>query len=410
MKAILFSASIPQVLALKALRPFGRRPYYQGPLATVRLADIPEPGLPSPQWVKIKTFMCGVCASDLNLIFLKESLTASPFTSFPCVLGHEVCGQVVETGDQVNGFEIGDMVTLCPSLHCRTRGIDPVCPACRAGRIAHCENLAKGNIAPGMFTGICKDTGGGFAPYFVAHQSQLFKLPQGVTIEDGAMIEPLSVALQAVFSNRPRAGERVLVIGGGVLGSLIVRSIRALGIDCRITVADPSVYAAGFAHKAGANSIVTNGDIFDAAVQFTGAERYKPLMGPDLLQGGFARIYDVVGTAKTINTSLKCLASGGRLSIVGLGPDVKLDLTPLWLKGQTMVGVYGCNHVPWQGRLRHMFEIALELVSQKKVYLGDMITHRFALHELDKIIETNLAKSRHRAMKTAICHVSPFFP
>lgn len=90
MKALQFSVSIPQYLALKILGSLHRRFYLSGGLATIKLVDIPEPVLPSPEWVKIKTRLCGFCASDLNLIFLKDSPTASPFTSFPCVLGHEI--------------------------------------------------------------------------------------------------------------------------------------------------------------------------------------------------------------------------------------------------------------------------------------------------------------------------------
>jgi threonine dehydrogenase-like Zn-dependent dehydrogenase len=85
MKALQFSVSILQWIVLKALGRLNRKVYYKGPLAAVKLVDIPEPVLPSEKWVKIETLMCGFCASDLNLILLKESPTASPFTSFPCV-------------------------------------------------------------------------------------------------------------------------------------------------------------------------------------------------------------------------------------------------------------------------------------------------------------------------------------
>ena len=91
MKALQFSVSVPQFIALKTLGIFSRKLYYKGPLATLKLVDIPESDLPTNQWVKVETLLCGFCASDLNLIFLKESPTASPFTSFPCVIGHEVC-------------------------------------------------------------------------------------------------------------------------------------------------------------------------------------------------------------------------------------------------------------------------------------------------------------------------------
>ena len=98
MKALQFNVNVPKFLIIQALRPISGSFCYRGPFSTVKLVDMPEPTLPSPEWVKIKTKLCGVCGSDINLIFLKDSPTASPFTSFPCVPGHEFCGEIVETG------------------------------------------------------------------------------------------------------------------------------------------------------------------------------------------------------------------------------------------------------------------------------------------------------------------------
>ena len=107
MKALEFSVTVPQFLALKALGRLRKELYYRGPLATVRLREVPEPGLPGPDWVKIKTLVCGVCASDMNLIFLRESPSASPFTTFPCVMGHEICGEIEAVGPEVEGVGSG---------------------------------------------------------------------------------------------------------------------------------------------------------------------------------------------------------------------------------------------------------------------------------------------------------------
>ena len=91
----------------------------------MKLVDIPEPTLPSPEWVKIKIKLCGVCGSDINLLFLKDSPTASPFTSFPCVPGHEFCGEIVETGKKVDNCKTGDLVTVVPALSCYTDALTP---------------------------------------------------------------------------------------------------------------------------------------------------------------------------------------------------------------------------------------------------------------------------------------------
>ncbi len=120
----------------------------------------------------------------------------------------------------------------------------------------------------------------------------------GFPPESGILIEPLTVGLQAVYSNRPRHGETVLIIGGGVIGTMVLKAIRALEIDCCVAVADPSEFAGRQARQNGADHVITNGEILEAAVGLTGAARYKPMMGQDLLMGGFARIYDTVGSPK----------------------------------------------------------------------------------------------------------------
>jgi len=402
MKALTFSASVPQWLALKALGAVYGPLFYSGPLATVRLVDIPEPQIPSPEWVKVRSLMTGFCSSDLNLILLKDSPTASPFTSFPCVMGHEICGEIAEKGSDVDNIAVGDRVSIAPGLSCVPRGVDPICKPCASGMFAACENYASGNLAPGMFIGICSETGGGFAPYFVAHKSQAFKLPTGTSPEVGALIEPLSVALQSVMNNMPETGDKVLVIGGGVIGSLIVQTIRALNMDCHVTVAEKSSHSADLCQKAGADVVFTDRDIPGQAVKITGASRHKPMMGQDLVTGGFDRIYDVVGSSNTLNTAMRCLAAQGTISQVGIGHDVKLDLTPLWLKMQTIKGVFGSSTMTYNGEKKHMFEVAIDLVNEGKVDLAPMVTHKFALVDFKKMIETNLDKERHRAVKTMV--------
>lgn len=402
MQALQFSVNVPQWLALKVLGSASKSLYYKGPLATIKLVDIPEPALPSPQWVKLKTVACGFCASDLNLIFLKDSPTASPFTSFPSVMGHEICAEVVQAGDDAGEFSRGDMVAVAPALHCTAREIDPVCPSCASGMFASCENYAEGKIAPGMFTGICSDTSGGFAEYFIAHKSQLFKIPQEMSPKAAVIIEPFTVALQSVTNNMPEPGENVLIIGGGVVGSLIVQALRALDLDCRIVVSDPSPFAGDFCRKAGADEIISDGDLLGHASRLTGAARYKPMIGNDILMGGFSRIYDTVGSSATLNTAMRGMAAQGAVSLVGIGHDVKLDLTPLWLKMQSIKGVYACSHMEWQGRRMHMFEAAIQMAEEKKVGLEELVTHSFTLAEFEKLIDVNLNKGRHEAMKTVV--------
>lgn len=400
MKALQLRLDPLRFAALQTLRPVSGQFFYRGPFSTVKLVDIPEPALPSPEWIKIKTMLCGVCGSDINLIFMKDSPTAMPFTSFPCVPGHEFCGEVVEVGDQVQKVRKGDVITASVALSCETRGITPVCRSCAAGWTSNCENFAEGAFAPGMFIGICKDINGGFAEYVVIHQSQAHIVPDGVSPESAIMTEPLACGLQAVLDNPPADSDRVLIIGGGVIGSMVVKSIRGLDIGCDITVVEPSRFAADFIKKCGADRTIES-DMIDAAVRIAGGRSYKPLLRERVVMGGFDKVFDTVGSRQTLNSALRVTATGGTLSLLGIGKEVKLDLTPLWLKLQTVKGCYAYRYNNIAGARRHAFAMSLELIASGKIKVADMLTHKFPLARYRDMIEVNLNKSANQAMKTA---------
>ena len=149
-------------------------------------------------------------------------------------------------------------MTIAPALNCAAREIIPACPACQKGMIASCEKYADGNLAPGMIIGLCTGTAGGFAPRFVAPQSQVFTLPETCSPNEGVLIEPLTVGLQAVYGNMPQSEENIMIIGGGVIGSMVLKAIRGLNIDCTISVVEPSAFAAEQAKLAGANMLTVS--------------------------------------------------------------------------------------------------------------------------------------------------------
>jgi threonine dehydrogenase-like Zn-dependent dehydrogenase len=400
MKALLLNLDPLRFVALQVLRPLSNKFCYRGLFSTVKLADIPEPSLPSPEWVKIRIKLCGMCGSDINLMFMKDSPSAMPFTSFPCVPGHEFCGEVVEIGTDVKNFKKGDLVTAVPALNCETRGIKPVCRSCASGTTANCENFAEGAFAPGMFIGICKDISGGFAEYVVVHQSHVYVVPSGVSPESATLTEPLAVGLQAVLDNKPADHDKVLVIGGGVIGAMVVKSIRGLDVGCDITVVEPSSFAAEYVKNSGANRTIKGG-IIEAAVELAGGRSYKPLLDERVVMGGFDKVYDTVGNTRTLNLSLRVTATNGALSVIGIGKEVKLDLTTLWLKLQTIKGCYGYRYNDIAGTRKHAFVMALDLIASKKVKVDDMLTHKYPLEEYREMIEVNLRKEANRALKTA---------
>ena len=121
MEAVQYTKSIPRYLAMRYL---GKRwqGLYTSPFSCTRFVDIPEPQLPTPEWVKVKTRLSGICGSDLATITAKGSPYFSPFTSTPFVLGHEIVGEIAEMGDAVDDFRVGGRVVIEPALSCKVRG------------------------------------------------------------------------------------------------------------------------------------------------------------------------------------------------------------------------------------------------------------------------------------------------
>jgi (R,R)-butanediol dehydrogenase/meso-butanediol dehydrogenase/diacetyl reductase len=252
-----------------------------------------------------------------------------------------------------------------------------------------------------MFTGICKDINGGFAEVVVAHQSQVYHVPPEVSPEAATLTEPLAVALQALLDNRPQSGEKVLIIGGGVIGSLLVKTVRALDIDCHITVVEPSPFQATYVKKAGADHVIRSG-LMDETVTITAGRAYKPMLGDKILMGGFDRVYDTVGHSPTLNSALRLTTTGGTISVIGIGKEVKLDLTPLWLKLQTVKGSYAYGYNETGDGPRQAFQMALDMMGEGRIEVEDMLTHKFSLKNYLKMIEVNINKSISKAMKTAV--------
>jgi threonine dehydrogenase-like Zn-dependent dehydrogenase len=222
-----------------------------------------------------------------------------------------------------------------------------------------------------------------------------------VSDEAAVLTEPLAVAVQAVMDNRPLPGDKVLVIGGGVIGAMIVKAIRGLGAGCSITVAEPSPFSAEYVKKAGADHVIS-GDLVEAAGKLAGARIYKPMLGERIAQGGFERVFDTVGYSDTLQKALIVTAGGGTVSLVGIAKTIAVDPTPIWLKLLTIKGCYGYNYNETGSGRKHAFEIALDLLGSGKVAAADMLTHTFPIEEYKELIQVNLNKGMHRAMKTAI--------
>ncbi|MDD3718422.1 MAG: alcohol dehydrogenase catalytic domain-containing protein [Actinomycetota bacterium] len=400
MRALTFEYSIPKYLLTGAL--CDRHPQVlTSQLAPVRVREVEEPGLLGPDWVKVRPRLSGFCGSDLSIVKCHEDLTLQPFASFPFVMGHEVCGEIAETGDAVEGFAPGDRVTVMPALGCLQRGIDPPCRVCAEGRYGICENWTEGSLPAGMFVGNTAEVPGFISEMGVAHAKQLYKVPQGVSDENAVMTEPFATSLHMVVGNRVQPGETAMVIGHGVMGLCTIAALRALHPDVRILGVEVDPFHSGVARDMGVEEVIKPGGKhpYKRIAELTGAKMYKPLMAKPILIGGVDRVFDAVGSTDTVDFSLRVLAHAGTYNMLGISKVKKIDWTPVWLKELTLRGIYVYGNEEVGGRTLHDFELALDLFARGKADLSHLITHRFTLDEWPKALDTALNKGREKAIK-----------
>ncbi len=402
MKAIQLIESIPRYVLTKALGAV-YQPAFWGPLAMLQYREVPEPALPGPQWVKIKTHYGGICGSDMSTISLKDSPALSAFISFPFTLGHENVGVIAEVGHRVEGFGSGDRVVAEPLLPCATRGIEPPCEFCQRGEFSLCQNFAEGDLSPGFSIGTCRDTGGSWSPCFVAHHSQLFPVPENVSDENALMVEPFSVALHAVMGNFPDDDDTVLVLGAGVIGLCTVAALRTVGSGARVIVLAKYPFQGEMAQRFGADEVIYPGEggYFRAVAEATGGKLYKPLLGRRVLVGGADVVYECVGNEGSIDDSLRLARSGGTVVLVGLAAiPQRVDWTPIWLNELTIKGSYWCGTETLQGRRVRTMQLALNWMAEGKIDLTPMVTHRFGLDDYKTALAVTANKGRHQVIKS----------
>ena len=404
MKAVQFLCTIPRYAFSMAAGVFTRKAYYSA-LSNIVLREVDEPRLLSENWVKIKTRYSGICGSDMNLILLRDSPSSSPFVSFPVTLGHENSGRVVEVGENVTDIKVGDRVVVDPILSCVPREISEPCRFCRSGDVSLCENFRAGIASPGFSIGYCRDTGGGWSESFVAHKSQVIRLPDNVSFENAALIDAFCSALHPVIRNYPKDDDTCLVMGAGVIGLSVVASLRALGSSAKIVVLAKYPHQAALARSYGADAVVClkeDPDYFQALAEILDGELLKPIIGKRIMEGGADVVFECVGSATSIDDSLRFTRAGGKVVLVGLASYPKgIDWTPIWLNEITVKGSYWCGGEHYLRKNTTTYKVAVSLLEEGKVSLEQLLTHKFRVEDYKEAIEANLNKSRTGLIKSA---------
>jgi threonine dehydrogenase-like Zn-dependent dehydrogenase len=384
MKALRFERSLPRFAAARVAGTL--RPGRGADVGPLRLVDADVPELPGPGWHHVRPRLAGICGSDLATIDATSSQWFEPIVSFPFVPGHEVVGELDD----------GTRVVLQPVLGCAARGIDPMCDRCRSGQVGQCVNVAFGHLEPGLQTGYCADTGGGWSTALVAHESQLHRVPDELSDEAAVMVEPTACAVRAAHKVDPSVGS-VAVIGAGTLGLCTIAALRhhVLTDDQAVLVAAKHPEQKAFARQLGATAVVAPSELARAARRLTGSMATGDgEIGR--LTGGVDVTLDCVGNAASLAQALAVTAPGGRIVMVGMPGTVSVDLTPLWQREIELVGTYAYG-VERGGATT--FELAFELVADAD--LGRLVSATYPLDRFADAIRHASEAGRRGAVKVA---------
>jgi threonine dehydrogenase-like Zn-dependent dehydrogenase len=375
------------------------------------LQDLPDPAPIGPDWVVLRTRLCGICGSDSKQVFMDTggdwpdaSMTA--FISFPQVLGHEVVADVVEVGPEARGVETGQRVLLQCWLSCGPRGITPMCPACEAGDYSLCWNFLDGRLAPGIHVGNSSDATGGFGELIPAHASMAIPVPDDITDEVAVLADPFAVALHSVTRTPPPPGGKVVVWGAGALGTSAIAILRALYPSVEVCTVARTAAQRELAAKLGAHAVIPSDQepeaVVEALAAWSGGVLRKPWGGLPIAHPAFIDVvYDTIGSGATLEAALRVMKPRGAISITGVNAPARFEWSPWYFKEINIVGsnAFGIEEV--DGVRKHAIEHYLDMVRDNRIDISPMLTHTFRLDQWRDAFTTLARQDRTGAIKVA---------
>jgi threonine dehydrogenase-like Zn-dependent dehydrogenase len=407
MTTLLMERSLPRFAAARLSSTFGSgRGAGIGPL---RLVDHEPPTLPpADDWVHVDPVLSGICGSDLATLDGRSSRYFEDIVSFPFVPGHEVVGRVTADTTAHDGRALpeGTRVVLQPVLGCQARGITPPCAACAAGHVGNCGHLAFGHIRPGLQTGFCADTGGGWSTQgLVAHPSQLFAVPAALTDADAVTVEPTACAVHAVLGAGLRDGDVVAILGAGTVGLTVTAALSHLATTGRAPAPSVLLVGARYAHQQrlarqfGATEALPPDQLSRAVRRHSHSLSFGGAPGlTATLSGGADVVIDCVGSAESIAQSLAMVRPRGTVALVGMPGKVTVDLAPLWHREVRLAGAYayGTESMP---EPVPTFDLAFDVVAAQ--HTGQLVSATYPLTRFEDAVAHAGAAGRRGAVKIA---------
>lgn len=332
---------------MKALRWHG--------VKDLRVENIAEPAAGKGK-VKIKVECCGICGSDLHEytagpIFISNS-APHPLTGeqAPIVMGHEFSGQVVEVGEGVTKFQAGDRVVVEPIFACGE------CEGCKQGKYNLCDKMGFLGLAGG---------GGGFSEYVAADEHMVHKIPDSVSYEQGALVEPSAVALYAVRQSNLQVGDRAAVFGTGPIGLLVIEALKAAGAS--------EIYAIELSEQRKQKATELGAIVLDPSqVDVVKEIRERTGSGVDVA-------YEVTGVPAVLNNAIDAAKLGGEVMIVSIFErEATIKPNMIVTKERTMKGIIGYRNVfPAVIKLMEQGYFPAEKLVTKRIQLDEVVDHGF---------------------------------
>lgn len=328
----------------------------------VRIEDVKEPEV-SKGKVKIKVGWTGICGSDLHAYHhgLGVAYEEHPISGrkVPLIIGHEFAGIVTEVGEGVTKFAVGDKVAVEPNLHCGQ------CESCRKGNYHMCE------VSNAGFIGLADD--GGFSEYVVAEEKYFHKLPENMSLEEGALVEPTAVAFHAVRRSGLKVGQSVAIFGAGPIGLLTLLCAQTAGA-AETFVIDISKERLEKAKELGATYTINP----------TEEDPVKKIM--EVTGNGVAVAFEAAGAQPTVTSALNSLKKQGTLLVIaGFAGEITINPNLLLVNEHSIVFTLAyANEFPEVIKLISEGRLDVKKVVTKKIKLDNLVEDGLELLIRDK--------------------------
>jgi L-iditol 2-dehydrogenase len=320
-------------------------------LGSIEIVDVPTP-VPGPGQVLVRMRAVGICGSDVH--YFVNGRIGRAVVSYPYVLGHEPSGIVAALGSGVTSLSVGARVVIDPALPCG------VCATCRSGRLNCCQEVRFLGSPP---------VGGVFEEYHVFQPEQCMPIPEAMSFETAATLEPMGVALHAINMAGLKMGARVAVMGGGTIGMMTAAAARLAGASF-VAMTEPIEARRAVAAKFGVDLALPPGS--------DGTARIKQAAG------GVDAAFEAAGSPDAVDDAIRVVKPGGTVVIIGIPAEDHLPIPIHEARGKEL-------DIILLHRSNDTLAPSIRLVAAGRMDPGLVITHRFPLARLQEAI--NLAHS-----------------